>query len=366
MSKPGTSDLASAPSADDAVRARDGLDTTFFVWANPGAVRGSVVRDMNDPCGGADIFRSKVLVVDDMPTNVILLARELSRHGYEVLKAYNGPQALEVARSERPDLILLDLVMPVMDGIEVCRLLKADPEMRSVPIIMVSACDREDEIVRALDAGAHDYITKPVNFRMAMARVRSAARSKAALDQVAEMNTRLADLATRDGLTGVRNYRYFDASLQASCFEARPDHPLSMVMLDIDHFKSYNDRYGHPAGDAVLCAVSDVLRRESRETDLVARYGGEEFALLFPGTGALHALELAERLRAAIEDHPWPLRGITASLGVATVLSPLPKSSSLLTRADQALYRSKHRGRNLVTHFDTMMMTDDLIVSRSA
>jgi len=307
-----------------------------------------------------------VLVVDDLPTNVALLARVLASHGYEVLKAYNGPQALEVARSRRPDLILLDIVMPEMDGIEVCRRLKADPAMHSVPIIMVSACDQEEDIVRALDAGAHDYITKPLNFRMAMARIRSAARSKAAHDQIAEMNMRLADLATRDGLTGVRNHRFFCASLQAACSEARPDFPLSMVMLDVDHFKCYNDRHGHPAGDEVLCAVSGVLRRESRTDDLVARYGGEEFALLFPGTAAVRAIEQAERLRAAIECYPWPLQRITASLGVATMSSTLPNPSSLLARADQALYHSKHKGRNRVTHFDVMIGSQEVTLPLSA
>ncbi len=360
MSKPSSSDLASAPGAEGTVRAS----------ADPGAGheadRGSEAQDARYPRDGAETLMTKVLVVDDQPTDVVVLARELARHGYEVLKAYNGPQALEVARSGRPDLILLDLVMPDMDGIEVCRRLKADPAMHSVPIIVVSACDREEDIVRALDAGAHDSITKPLNLPMVMARVRSAARSKAAHDRIAEMNTRLADLATRDGLTGVRNYRFFNASLQASCSEARPDLPLSMVMLDVDHFKSYNDRHGHPAGDAVLCALSDVLGRESRANDLVARYGGEEFALLFPATAAVHALELAERLRAAIEDHPWPLQRVTASLGVATISSPLAQPSSLLTRADRALYHSKGQGRNRVTHFDAMIGTHDVTVSLSA
>lgn len=370
MSEPGSSDVAPTSTAEVAARALGGVYTTVLTSANPGAGhetgRGSEARDTRVSGDGADTLMTKVLVVDDLPTNVLLLAKELTGRGYEVLKAYNGSQALEVAQSGGPDLILLDLVMPDMDGIEVCRRLKADPAMHSVPIIMVSGCDREEDIVRALDAGAHDYITKPLNPRIAMARVRSAARSKAAHDQIAEMNTRLADLATRDGLTGARNHRFFCASLQASYFEARPDLPLSMVMLDVDHFKSYNDRHGHPAGDEVLCTVSDVLGRVSRENDLVARYGGEEFALLFPDTAAARALELAERLRAAIEDHPWPLRGITASLGVATMSSSLPQPSSLLSRADQALYHSKRRGRNRVTHFDAMLETQDMTVSLSA
>ena len=288
---------------------------------------------------------TKVLVVDDLPTNVVLLAKELASHGYEVLKAYNGPQALEVARSRRPDLILLDLVMPGMDGIEVCRRLKADPAMHSVPIIMVSACDREEDIVRALDAGAHDYITKPLNFRMAMARVRSAARSKAAHDQIAEMNTRLADLATRDGLTGVRNHRFFCASLQAACSEARPDFPLSMVMLDVDHFKSYNDRHGHPAGDEVLCTVSDAAPpREPRE-----RPGGPVRRRGVRPPLPRHRGRPRDRAgRAAPGRHRGPPLALAGDHGQPRrrdhVVRPAPNPSSLLARADQALYHSKHQG----------------------
>ena len=228
---------------------------------------------------------SRVLVVDDVPDNVKLMTCELADLGYEVDSALDGPTALRLARERSPDVILLDVMMPGMDGIEVCRRLKADPVSRTIPVVMVSARERENDVVEGLDAGAHDYVTKPFNTRILLARVRSAVRAKADHDTITELNRRLAEQATVDSLTGARNRAYLsDAMSQAMSLSRRRGLPLSLVMLDVDHFKSYNDTYGHPAGDDVLRAVVEVLSGVVRAHDVVARYGGEEFVVLLPAT----------------------------------------------------------------------------------
>lgn len=300
---------------------------------------------------------AKILIVDDVPDNVKLLAYELLDDGYEVLRAYDGQEALRLARAELPDVILLDILMPGLDGIEVCLRLKAEPVLEPIPVIMVSARELEQDIVRGLDAGAQDYITKPFNNRIVLARVRSAARSKAAHDLITELSARLAQRAAHDGLTGLKNRRHFSEVLQASVsFATRHGSPLSLTMLDVDWFKSYNDTFGHPAGDDVLCKVAELLRLTVRDHDLVARYGGEEFVVVSPGTDYAGSRVLAERLRVAIEGHQWPLRPITVSLGLATVSPDMKEASDLLKQADRALYDSKARGRNCSTHRDDLVL----------
>ena len=293
----------------------------------------------------------KILVVDDVLDNVKLLAYELSDHGYEVVTAADGPAALRRARETAPDVILLDVMMPGMDGIEVCRRLKADPELRPIPVVMVSARELEDDVVDGLDAGAHDYVTKPFNPRILLARVRSAAHAKADHDLIAELNRRLAEQATVDPLTGAGNRAYLrDAMVQAMALSRRRGLPLSLVMLDVDHFKTYNDTFGHPAGDEVLRTVVDVLSGLLRAYDVIARYGGEEFVVLMPATDADAARVAANRLRAGLTGYPWPRRSVTASLGVATTDGRPTEPLTLLVRADRALYHAKRTGRDRVVH----------------
>ncbi len=294
---------------------------------------------------------ARVLVVDDAPDNVKLLTFELSDHGYEVITAGDGPTALRRARDSAPDVILLDVMMPVMGGIEVCRRLKADPVLRHVPVVMVSARGQEDDVIEGLDAGAQDYVTKPFNTRILLARVRSAARAKADHDLITELNRRLAEQATVDPLTGAKNRAFLREALnQAMSFSRRRRMPLSVVMLDVDHFKTYNDTYGHPAGDEVLRSVVSILSNVVRTHDVVARYGGEEFVILLPATEIEASLIAADRLRSGLAGHPWPCRPVTASLGVATTDDQPIEPLSLLVRADRALYHAKRAGRDRVVH----------------
>jgi len=302
----------------------------------------------------------RVLVVDDVPDNVKLLAYELSDHGYEVVTAHDGPTALRRAREAAPDVILLDVMMPGMDGIEVCRRLKADPALRPVPVVMISAREQEADVVGGLDAGAHDYVTKPFNTRILLARVRSAARAKADHDTIVELNRRLAEQATVDPLTGAKNRAYLrDAMNQAMSLSRRRCMPLSLVMLDVDHFKAYNDSFGHPAGDEVLRAVVEVLSAALRAHDVIARYGGEEFVVLMPATDTEAALTVADRLRAGLLGYRWPRRAVTASLGVATTDARPTEPLTLLFRADRALYHAKRTGRDRVVHERELLLPAD-------
>ncbi len=303
---------------------------------------------------------AKILVVDDGIDNVKLLSYELSDHDYEVITALDGPTALALARLTLPDVILLDVMMPGMDGIEVCRRLKTDPVLKSIPVVIVSALEREDDVVLGLDAGAQDYITKPFNTRILLARVRSAARAKADHDMIVELNRQLAEQATVDSLTGAKNRAYLrDAMTQAMSLSQRRDLPLSLVMLDVDQFKAYNDEFGHPAGDEVLRTVVKLLTQSLRAHDVIARYGGEEFVVLLPATDHDCSRTVAERLRAGLAEFTWPRRPITASLGIATTETGNAEPLTLLDRADQALYHAKRAGRDRVIHEQDLFPHDE-------
>ncbi|MDR3634420.1 MAG: diguanylate cyclase [Isosphaeraceae bacterium] len=303
----------------------------------------------------------KVLIVDDVPDNVKLLSYELSEIGFEIVTASDGPNALERARLDSPDIILLDIMMPGLDGIEVCRRLKADPELKRIPIIIVSACGMEKDVIRGFDAGAQDYVTKPFALPIVLARVRSAARIKADSDRIADMNERLAELAMTDGLTGLKNHRYFRETFPLLLsLTNRQNLHMSVLMIDTDDFKTYNDSFGHPAGDEVLKALALILARQVRQQDVVARYGGEEFAVLLPGIDGAAARATAERLRAAVEANPWPLRPITISIGLASQGPNALEGQALVDRADCALYEAKRAGRNcLVCYGDTWRVSGE-------
>lgn len=293
--------------------------------------------------------RPQLLVVDDQPINIQTLY-EIFSADHEVFFATSGEEALAFCRRSVPDLILLDIVMPGMDGLAVCRALKADAETRDVPIIFVTAQSDPADETRALQAGGVDFISKPVNPLVVRARVRTHLMLKAQSDL-------LRSLAFIDGLTGVANRRRFDEALQAEWRRSRRQaYPLALLMMDIDHFKSYNDLYGHQAGDGCLRAVARALREPlSRAHDLLARYGGEEFACLVPECEVGDALRKAEALRSAVRALAIPHAGsptadrVTLSVGVA-VLAPddAGEPEALLQAADAALYEAKRLGRDRV------------------
>jgi diguanylate cyclase (GGDEF)-like protein len=291
--------------------------------------------------------RKKVLTVDNSLMVQRLIAAHLAQEPLEIIPVLSGADALSIARERRPDLVLLNVRMPKPDGWDVCRMLKSDAATRNIPVIFLTAEDDPVLKIRGLDLGASDYITKPFDPAELLARVRSTLRTKELIDLLSEK-------AMIDGLTGLRNRAYLDERLDAEVAEsARYSKPLACVMLDIDHFKRFNDQHGHAVGDQVLRQVAAVLRETARAQDVVCRYGGEEFCVLLPCVNVGQAAAFAERARAALETQAVELRAgnvsVTASFGVSdttglTAIDP----AGLLMAADRAMYDAKRAGRNRI------------------
>ena len=291
----------------------------------------------------------KVLVADDDAINRQVLG-ELLKPEYAVVMAKNGAQTLEKAVRHAPDLILLDVVMPDMDGYEVLRRLRAEPQTEHIAVIFISGLDRPEDEANGLNLGAADYIAKPFNATVVTARV-------ALHLQVVRQRRLLEHLAHVDGLTGLANRRRFDEVYAAEWQRAqRSGQPLSLALLDIDCFKQYNDQYGHPAGDRVLRSVARTAATFMRRpADLAARYGGEELVLLMPDTCAEQARHIMASMCRAIEQlgiaHASSSVSavLTASVGGATLGQGSKESAAeLFDIVDSLLYRAKHAGRNRV------------------
>lgn len=293
--------------------------------------------------------KPKLLVVDDQPINIQVM-HQIFGGQYQVFMATNGPQAISLCKSNPPDLVLLDVVMPGMDGYAVCVQLKADPATRDIPVIFVTAHSGSDQETHALDMGAVDFITKPVVPAVVRARV----RTHVTLKQQGDLLRKMVFL---DGLLGVFNRRFFDQQLEVEWLRAlRSGKPLSVMMLDVDFFKRYNDAYGHLTGDdclrKVATAVKGALRRPA---DVVARYGGEEFSCILPETPLEDAMALANSLEQHIRAQAIPHRDsdvapvVTVSIGVCCKPAlGTGTSAFLVEQADALLYEAKHRGRGQV------------------
>jgi len=295
---------------------------------------------------GAADKRPCLLVVDDQPINIQALYR-IFAPDHRVLMATDGVKALALCRTDPPDLLLLDVVMPGMDGHEVCMRLQADEATRNIPVIFVTSHTDAQEETRGLELGAVDFIAKPVNPAVVRARVRTHLTLKAQSDLLRRM-------VFLDGLTGVANRRCFDERLGTEWRRAtRAGLPLSLLMVDVDHFKRFNDRYGHQAGDECLRQVAQAIQGGLlRPGDLAARYGGEEFACILPATDFDGALALGvgieQRVRGLEIGHADSdvAGAVTISIGVATRLpGPEGEPEGLLALADAQLYRAKHGGR---------------------
>lgn len=305
---------------------------------------------------------SKVLIVDDSATIRAALASAVRAMGLEPVAAESGEQGLELFLAERPGLVLLDVKMPGIDGYETARRIRAARPDEWTPIIFLSASEYDQDLQRAIECGGDDYLVKPVSAVVLSAKIRALQR----LDQMrgklldvsrelAAANQRLELLAHQDGLTGIANRRAFDYLIERHFAQAlRQREPLSVAICDVDHFKAYNDRYGHPAGDECLRRIGGAVGRSCRRgTDLAARYGGEEFALLLPDTPQSGALQVVEALRrevallAIAHEASSTAAIVTLSAGIATSTPERDKTpADLIERADAALYRAKHLGRD--------------------
>jgi diguanylate cyclase (GGDEF)-like protein len=326
-------------------------------------------REQESEINRVDVDDATLLIVDDHLDNVRSLASLLSNSGYLVRKATSGEMALETIQVAPPDLVLLDIRMPEIDGYEVCERLKANLQTSRIPVIFLSASNDTDDKVRAFAVGGADYVTKPFQAEEVLARVRhqitilrqqqqliiqnhQLRQTEAALQQA---NLELERLANTDCLTQIANRRCFNAILEQEWQRLRREQqPLSLILCDIDYFKNYNDRYGHPAGDVCLQQVahiiSDCIRRPA---DIVARYGGEEFAIILPNTYQEGAVAVVEAIRATLQSLQIPHAAsaiaahITVSAGIACLTPALNSScQQLIAAADIALYRAKATGRN--------------------
>ncbi|QBL08447.1 diguanylate cyclase [Rheinheimera sp. D18] len=289
--------------------------------------------------------KAVILVVDDQPINIQIIYQILG-DDYKVLMATSGEQAIKVCLDSMPDLILMDVVMPIQDGLETCRLMKAQDTIANIPVIFVTAGQQQQDEDACWQAGAVDFLQKPVNANT----LRNRVKAHLTLKKQADL---LRSLAFMDGLTGVYNRRYFDQFLNkqlAVC--KRQSAPLALLLIDIDHFKLYNDHLGHLAGDDALRRVAQAMSSCClRPNDLVARYGGEEFVVVLPDTDSQGAVVLAQKILAAINKlkipHPaTPLGLVSISIGIAMATPHNGYSVEITARADQQMYVTKKNGRN--------------------
>ncbi len=293
--------------------------------------------------------RSTILIVDDVPTNIEILLGALERD-YETRFATSGAEMLTLLDDDKPDLILLDIMMPGMDGYEVCQRLKEDPITQQIPVIFLTARNEVQDQERGFQLGAVDYITKPFELSLLRARVRTHVMLKRKTDL-------LEALVSLDGLTSIPNRRRFDEMLHTEWLRTMRDQtPLSLLMADVDQFKHYNDHYGHGSGDDCLREVARCLVAAlERPGDLGARYGGEEFAAILPNCDQQGACLVAERFRALVASRGIPhacssvSSHVTISVGIATITPSEQTPQALLRQADLALYQAKRDGRNRVS-----------------
>ncbi|MBS1158697.1 MAG: diguanylate cyclase [Proteobacteria bacterium] len=306
----------------------------------------------------------KILIVEDTRTNLLIITQYVQRFGSVAIQAETGARAIEVFQSERPDIVLLDIILPDMDGFTVAQRLRGLEENGGwTPIIFLSSLNKDEDIERGIAAGGDDYLAKPVSEVVLGAKIR-------AMQRIIQMRTSLVVLARKldvanrelkrlsasDGLTGIPNRRLFDEYISREWRRARRGtNSIALMMCDVDHFKPYNDTYGHQAGDDCLRRVAHAIQQTmERAADIVARYGGEEFAVVLPETQIGGALFLAEKIRHAVHELHIPHSGsaqgrVTLSIGIAaTIPGPDAAQEELIEAADRALYQAKHAGRDRV------------------
>jgi len=307
------------------------------------------------------VASKKILVVDDDATVLNEVSEILEDEGFELIQGTDGQQALAMVRDEAPDLVVMDVEMPVMGGHETCRIIKANDKFGFIPIILVTARDDIHTKVESLELGADDYLIKPLNRPELVARVKSMLRLKTLQDDLIDanqklkhFNERLQELSMTDALMGICNRLFFQKRVGYEFQRAsRYKTSLALLMIDLDHFKRVNDTHGHPFGDHVLIKTAELFEKCVRNVDIVARYGGEELVVALPETNVAQAKIVAERIRSNMEKTEF-IQGdikmnVTVSIGIAVFPDARIKDiEDLLKLADEALYKAKQDGRNCI------------------
>ncbi len=298
--------------------------------------------------------KSGVLVIDDNEVVRNLAKKLLTNNGFNVLTAEGGREAIELLKIFDPHVILLDVMMPDMDGHEVCKKLKTIDKTKDIPIIMVTSKADSIDKIKGLEIGAADYITKPFNHGELLARVTTQVKMKNIWDELQEKNIILEEVVKKDSLTNLYNHRHFHERLSDEFSRAkRYNLPLCCVLIDIDYFKRVNDQYGHQSGDLVLKSLSQIINENIRDVDVSARYGGEEFGIIIPHTTINETSSMMERVREDIEKFKFKIIDNTISITISIGISGMRQSGAanyreLVKFADEALYNAKANGRNKV------------------
>ncbi len=306
--------------------------------------------------------KAKILLVEDSEAQAGITTEDLQKNGYEVVWATDGVSAIKAVITTLPDVVLLDLILPGMSGIEVCRWIKHNNDTKGIPVIMLTSLSSVDEKASGIRAGADDYLSKPYNDIELNAKIYAALRTKALQDELRQKNRQLSELlakvealAITDSVTGLYNRRQLETVLEAEWKKAkRYNQPVSCLLIDIDFFKAINDTYGHKAGDLALVEIANVLRNSVRDVDTVGRWGGEEFMAILPFSNKDQGLIVAQRILEKVSFHEFsqlPDKHITVSIGLSCSNPSLNTKDEFIEASDRALYEAKRNGRNRIECF---------------
>lgn len=295
----------------------------------------------------------KVLMIDDTPSNLDILGHILKQVGLNVSVALNGTIALKIINEDKPDLVLLDIMMPDISGYDVCRKLKKNDDTKDIPVIFITAMAQTEDLIEGFEVGGADYVVKPFEEREVLARIGSQLSLRKIAYEKEELIRKLDSLSRIDPLTKLSNRRdIFEKLEYEQAKYERFGKDFSIILGDIDYFKKINDQFGHDAGDCVLKEVADILKSSIRKVDFVARWGGEEFLALLTETNLSGAARVAEKIKITIEKHKYEFNKnptqVTMSFGVACHAGKNGKIEGLIKTADKLLYKAKENGRNQV------------------
>jgi two-component system cell cycle response regulator len=312
--------------------------------------KGALQARENLPC---------VLLVEDDEQDIKLLLNYLHGQPYHIMLAKNGEDAISLAAQKKIDLVLLDILLPGMDGFETCNRLKEMDKTSNIQIVLITNLSDLESKIKGVEMGSDDFLVKPINSKELLVRINALLKKKEYMDKLHSHYENALDSAIKDGLTELYNHAYFNRFLELEVKRSiRQGYSTALIMMDLDDFKQYNDKLGHLAGDRILRESAQVIKDSVREIDLAARYGGEEFVVILPYADSENALNVAERIQKAISNYTFSyetvsaLKKITFSIGIATCPSDSLTAEELIQNADSMLYKAKKEGKNRVYVYD--------------